>query len=166
MCLGVKRHLASGHEISRLQHDLQLIMARYTRIINCRPCCNLYVIANHILLRLWCCRLDNRNGIHPVILQKSHASAISKINNIDSTATALTVRPGLSVFITFRVSRRRREMYCGHPRMCVCLWLSAAACLHYSMDPDVAGGMVGDARWLCTIGRICNRCTGCVATAT
>ena len=33
----------SGHEISRLQHALQLIMARYTRIINCRPCCNLYV---------------------------------------------------------------------------------------------------------------------------
>jgi len=34
-CLGVNRHLASGHEISRLQHNLQLIMARYTRIINC-----------------------------------------------------------------------------------------------------------------------------------
>ena len=33
----------SGHEISRLQHGIQLIMARYTRIINCRPCCNLYV---------------------------------------------------------------------------------------------------------------------------
>jgi len=34
MCLGVKRHLASGHDISRLEHGLQLIMARYTRIIN------------------------------------------------------------------------------------------------------------------------------------
>jgi len=33
----------SDHEISRLQHGLQLIMARYTRIINCRPCCNLYI---------------------------------------------------------------------------------------------------------------------------
>ena len=32
ICLGVKRHLVSGHEISRLQHGLQLIMARYTRI--------------------------------------------------------------------------------------------------------------------------------------
>ena len=43
--LGVKRHLASGHEISRLQHGLQLIMARYTR----RPCCNLglYIIINN-----------------------------------------------------------------------------------------------------------------------
>jgi len=44
MCLGVNRHLVSGHEISRLKHGLQLIMARYTRIINCRPCCNLYVM--------------------------------------------------------------------------------------------------------------------------
>jgi len=43
MRLGVKRHLASGHEISRLQHGLQLIMARYTRIISCRLFCNLYV---------------------------------------------------------------------------------------------------------------------------
>jgi len=43
ICLGVNRHLVSGHEISRLQHGLQLIMARYTRIINCRPCCNLYI---------------------------------------------------------------------------------------------------------------------------
>jgi len=34
-CQSVKRHLVSGHEISRLQHGLQLTMARYTRIINC-----------------------------------------------------------------------------------------------------------------------------------
>ena len=41
MCLGVNRHLVSGHEISRLQHGLQFIMARYIRIINyCRPCFN------------------------------------------------------------------------------------------------------------------------------
>ena len=49
---------------------------------------------------------------------------------------------GLCV-ITFRVSRRRREMYCGHARLCVCLCvcvsvsLSAAACLHYCTGPDV-----------------------------
>jgi len=43
ICLGVNRHLVNGHEISRLQHGLQLIMARYTRLINCRPCCNLYL---------------------------------------------------------------------------------------------------------------------------
>ena len=65
--LGVNRHLVSAHEISRLQHGLQVIMARYTSIINCRfvsdiavfvmkrdvklqltpncrPCCNLYLM--------------------------------------------------------------------------------------------------------------------------
>jgi len=42
--------------------------------------------------------------------------------------------------ITFRVSRSRREMYCGHARLCVCVWLSAAACLHYFTDPDVTWG--------------------------
>jgi len=40
--------------------------------------------------------------------------------------------------ITFRVSRRRREMYCGHARLYVCL--SAAACLHYCTDADVTWG--------------------------
>ena len=41
--------------------------------------------------------------------------------------------------VTFRVSRRRREMYCGHARLCACLslCLSAAACLHYCTDSDV-----------------------------
>jgi len=42
--------------------------------------------------------------------------------------------------ITFCVSRRRREMYCGHARLCVCVCvcLSAAACLHYcTTDPGV-----------------------------
>jgi len=51
--------------------------------------------------------------------------------------------------ITFRVSRRRREMYCGHARLCVCLCvclcLFAVACLHYCTDPDVTWGVVGDA---------------------
>jgi len=46
------------------------------------------------------------------------------------------------VLITFCVSRRRREMYRGHARLCVCLsvCLSAAACLHYYTDPDVTWG--------------------------
>ena len=38
--------------------------------------------------------------------------------------------------ITFRVSRRRREMYIGHALL-VSVCLSAAACPHYCMDPDV-----------------------------
>ena len=40
--------------------------------------------------------------------------------------------------ITFRVSRRRREMYSGHDRLCVCL--SLAAFPHYCTDPDVTWG--------------------------
>jgi len=39
-----------------------------------------------------------------------------------------------------RVSRRRRKMYCGHARLCVCVCLSAAACLHYCKDLDVTWG--------------------------
>jgi len=38
--------------------------------------------------------------------------------------------------ITFRVSRRRREMYCGHARLCVCPRPHA----HYCTDPDVTWG--------------------------
>jgi len=42
-------------------------------------------------------------------------------------------------FITFRVSRRRREMIVV-TRVCVTVCLSAAACLHYCTDPDVTWG--------------------------
>jgi len=64
-------------------------------------------------------------------------------------------------FITFRMSRRRREMYCGQVRLCVCLCvcrcicLSAAECPHYShycADPDVTWRNGRDAPWLCTVG--------------
>jgi len=33
-------------------------------------------------------------------------------------------------FITFRVSRRRREMYCGHARLSVCLPVCVCPRLH------------------------------------
>jgi len=42
--------------------------------------------------------------------------------------------------ITFRVSRRRLEMYRGHARLCVSVCLSAAACPRYCTDPDVTWG--------------------------
>jgi len=46
--------------------------------------------------------------------------------------------------ITFCVSRRRRKMYCGHARLCVCLsvCLSATVRAHYYTDSDVTWGMV------------------------
>ena len=40
--------------------------------------------------------------------------------------------------ITFCVSRRRHKMYCGHARLCVCLF--AAVRPHYCTDPDVTWG--------------------------
>jgi len=45
-------------------------------------------------------------------------------------------------FVTFHVSHRWCEMYCGHPHLCVCLsvCLSATACLHYCTDPGVTWG--------------------------
>jgi len=41
--------------------------------------------------------------------------------------------------VTFRVSRRRCEMYCGHARLygCLSVCLSAATCPHYCTAPDV-----------------------------
>jgi len=59
------------------------------------------------------------------------------------------LQPVVQTVVTFRVSHRRREMYCGHPRLCVCMsvsvCLSAAACLHYCTEPDVTRGVAGDA---------------------
>ena len=52
----------------------------------------------------------------------------------------------ISLMITFRVSRRRREMYCGHMCLsvcvcvCLCVCLSAAAYPRYCTDPDVTWG--------------------------
>jgi len=42
------------------------------------------------------------------------------------------------------VSRRRRKMYCGHARLCVCVsvCLSAAVRPHYCTDPDVTWDVV------------------------
>ena len=47
------------------------------------------------------------------------------------------------LLLTLCVSRRRRKMYCGHARLCVCL--SAAVRPHYCTDPDVTWGVVEDA---------------------
>ena len=44
----------------------------------------------------------------------------------------------LLVLVAFRKSRRLREMYIGHGRLCVCL--SVAACPYHCTDPDVTWG--------------------------
>jgi len=57
-----------------------------------------------------------------------------------------------NVIVTFRVSRRRREVYIGHAHLCVCcvsvclsVSLSVTAFPHYCTDPGVTWGMVGSA---------------------
>ena len=57
------------------------------------------------------------------------------------TRNVIIIIIGLLSFITLRVNRRRREMYTGHGRLCVCLSLAAFA--HYCTDPGVTWGMVG-----------------------
>jgi len=59
---------------------------------------------------------------------------VTRTRNVSEYMLVLTL-----CLVTFRVSRRPREMYCGHARQCVCLCVcrSAAACLHYCTDPDV-----------------------------
>jgi len=53
---------------------------------------------------------------------------------LTSATTTTVIR-----LITFCMSRRRRQMYCGHARLCVCMsvCLSASVCPHYCTDPDV-----------------------------
>jgi len=80
MCVGVKRHVASGREISRLQHGLELIMARYTRIINCRPCCNLYIRNRCTLLSLHFSLFSERErSLYAVVRPSSYAVCLSSV---------------------------------------------------------------------------------------
>jgi len=60
------------------------------------------------------------------------------------TAVAFTkLRETDFSFVTFCVNRRRRKIYCGHARLCVCLCVCLSVCLsatvrpHYCTDPDV-----------------------------
>ena len=43
--------------------------------------------------------------------------------------------PSLANFITFCVSRRRRKMYCGHARLCVCVCVCLCVCLSVCPRP-------------------------------
>ena len=61
---------------------------------------------------------------------------------------------------------RRRETYIGHSCLCLSVCPSLVAFPHSCMDPDVTWGNSRGALWLCTIGWICNRCTGFVALTT
>ena len=80
----------------------------------------------------------------------------AKLNTTDSDRSV--------TFITFRARRSRGEMYIDHDRLCVCpRRISILGLLH---GPGCNLGNGRGALWLCTIGRICNRCTGFVAMTT
>jgi len=82
------------------------------------------------------------------------AGVVTRTRNVSEYMLILALCLVTSVLMTFRVSRRQREMYIGHARLCVCLSLAARP--HYCTDPDVT----------CIIGRICNWCMGFVAMTT
>ena len=90
----------SGHKISRLQHGLQLIMVRYTGIINCRLCCNLY-----ILTATSACRLMF-NGLSLTAALQSCVSYVVSDN--------LFHRPSM-VVANCTVAARLRKCYFGWP---------------------------------------------------
>jgi len=59
------------------------------------------------------------------------------------------------VIITFRLSRRRREMFSGHVRLCV--YMSVRGRMPtYCTDPDVTWGMVGVPLSCALLGRFAN----------
>ena len=65
-----------------------------------------------------------------------------------------TVSSYMCLFRVSGVSRKRREMYCSHARLCVCVCDSVCVCVCLSVHgriptllhrPDVTWGVVGDA---------------------
>ena len=113
------------------------------------------------------------DGLYNENQQKSIGNGLTDRQEIWQRDAFWPCRPlsavDLSIF-TFRVSRRRREMYCGHARLCVCVCvcvcLSAAACLHYCTDRDVTWGSGRGCPLVVHYWAICNRCTGFVAMVT
>ena len=86
------------------------------------------------------CSMENRIRMSPAFL----------LNIIPSMplfkSVVISVFGRACLLFTFCVSRRRRKMYCGHARLCVCVCvclsvcLSTAVCPHYCTDPDVTWG--------------------------
>jgi len=67
--------------------------------------------------------------------------------------------------ITFRMRHSRVEMYIGHGRLCVCLSVPRPIpTLLHGPGCNLENGR--GALWLCTVERICNRCTCFIAMTT
>ena len=65
--------------------------------------------------------------------------------------------------VTFRVSRTRREMYIGRPRLCLSLRGHMPTLLY---GPGCKLGSGSGRALVVHCWRICDRCSGCVAMAT
>ena len=77
------------------------------------------------------------------MLLKQQDNAI--ISSFSTTfATKFHLKSSLCI-ITFCVSRRRREMYCGHVRLCVCLSVCGRMPTLLHRPGCNLGGVVGDA---------------------
>jgi len=67
-------------------------------------------------------------------------------------------------FIIFCVRCSRGKIYSGYGHLSVSLSVCLLPHFHATAQTWMSvGGMVGGNLWLCTIERICNRCTGFVA---
>jgi len=85
------------------------------------------------------------SAVYLIDVFTTHTHTHTHTHTTRSTAADLTIaHANANDLFTFRVSRRRREMYCGHARLFVCvsacLCLSAAACPHYCAESDVTWG--------------------------
>jgi len=87
-----------------------------------------------------------RNAVSPPTGPVEARPGMFFVLNIDKNSKSVECLTKISrdqYIHQFIVTRRRREMYIGHARLCVCVCLSLAACPHYCTDPDVTCGMVG-----------------------
>jgi len=82
------------------------------------------------------------------LVQQYETVCLSLLDQLRLASFKRNLKPICSIFhfaqflslITFRMSHRRRKMYCGHMHLRACLSLSMAACPHYCTDTDVTWG--------------------------
>jgi len=101
------------------------------------PCLLPFAFAYHKCL--WCsvrrCSVvqinngdDFTRDAHKTLPLQQILYCMYKMHKIHSYSSAHTVDIACIVIITFCVSRRRRKMYSGHPRLCVCVSVCVSVC--------------------------------------